>query len=428
MSEIAALPWNGFNVVSTFSGAGGSCLGYRLAGFKVLWANEFIPAARETYRANHPDTFLDERDIRVVQAADILAATGLGVGDIDLFDGSPPCSSFSMAGSREKGWGAAKAYSGTMQRTDDLFFEYARLLRGLQPKTFVAENGSGLIKGTAKGYFFESLQGLTEAGYEVVAKLLDAQWLGVPQQRKRLIFVGVRRDLFERYHCAPTHPKPLPYHYTVREAIPWIVAVKHGGAGENWKSANLPNPTIVQSGARISPTAYFSGGTYCEALVPVGVEYDNGGWHHLGDITDRPAPTITVSGGAAAHHFKMRQQRVMIEDGPSLDGYAIGEEWEKIGPGEKSGRYFQLERAYIDGPVQTITASGGHTGTASVTHPTEKRKFTIAELKRLGGFPDDFVLCGSYEQQWERIGRAVPPVMMGHVAAAVRDGILQRCQ
>lgn len=75
MTEIAALPWNGFNAVSTFSGCGGSSLGYKLAGFRVLWANEFIPAAQDVYRLNHPQTILDTRDIRTIQPQDILGAT-----------------------------------------------------------------------------------------------------------------------------------------------------------------------------------------------------------------------------------------------------------------------------------------------------------------------------------------------------------------
>ncbi len=116
MAEIAAVPWNGLTAVSTFCGCGGSCLGYRMAGFRVVWANEFIPAAAEVYRANHPETTLDTRDIRNVQPAEIFAATGLKVGELDLLDGSPPCSSFFTAGKREKHWGMAKRYSDTVQR------------------------------------------------------------------------------------------------------------------------------------------------------------------------------------------------------------------------------------------------------------------------------------------------------------------------
>lgn len=128
MKEIAALPWNGFNVCSTFSGCGGSSLGYKMAGFKVLWASEFIPAAQDTYRANHHGTNLDTKDIRKVKPEDILAVINMKPGELDLFDGSPPCASFSTAGKREAGWGKVKKYSDGAQRTDDLFFEFTRLI------------------------------------------------------------------------------------------------------------------------------------------------------------------------------------------------------------------------------------------------------------------------------------------------------------
>src|SRR5690606_15973106 len=96
MAEIAALEPNGFTAASTFSGCGGSSLGYRMAGFRVLYANEFVEAARETYRANAADyTFLDDRDIRQVKSSDVLDAMGLEPGQLDLLDGSPPCASFS---------------------------------------------------------------------------------------------------------------------------------------------------------------------------------------------------------------------------------------------------------------------------------------------------------------------------------------------
>ena len=100
MKTIRMIEPNGFNVVSTFSGGGGSCLGYRMAGYKVLYANEFIPEAQKTYTANYSDSYMDTRDIRTVEAEDILKIIGLKKGEVDLFDGSPPCSAFSTAGSR----------------------------------------------------------------------------------------------------------------------------------------------------------------------------------------------------------------------------------------------------------------------------------------------------------------------------------------
>ncbi|WP_413808139.1 DNA cytosine methyltransferase [Streptomyces sp. OE57] len=344
MAEIAALPWNGFTTASTFSGCGGSSLGYRMAGYRVRWASEFIPAAQDTYRANAAAyTVLDTRDIREVAAADVLAACGMAVGELDLLDGSPPCSPFSTTGNREAGWGEVKPYSGTRQRVDDLFFEYARLLRELQPRTFVAENVSGLVKGTAKGYFLEILAALKACGYRVEARLLDASRLGVPQSRQRLIFVGVREDL----DMAPAFPRPLPYQYTASEATNSLA-------------------------------------------TPAGTTHDP-------------------------------ETREDID----ISQFAAGEAWRATPPGSSSERYFSLSRSHPDQPSRTITAeSSGPHRASGVTHWAEPRKFTLPELRRLGGFPDDFQLTGTYAQRAERIGRAVPPVMMGHIAAAVRDQVL----
>jgi DNA (cytosine-5)-methyltransferase 1 len=367
MAEIAVLPPNGFNVVSTFSGCGGSCLGYRMAGFRVLWASEFVPAAQETYRANHLASILDTRDIRTVRPQDVLDAVGLAVGQIDLLDGSPPCASFSTAGKGSAGWGKVKAYSDTKQRTDDLFFEYARILKGLQPKTFVAENVSGLVKGVAKGYFLEILKELKAAGYKVRARVLDAQWMGVPQMRQRLIFIGVRSNL----PAEPVHPKPLPYRYSVRDALPWIQSVSCLKPGK-------------QRGKQPGK---------------------------------QPSPTVTVGDtGGNSRHF--------VEAETDISRFAIGREWERIGLGGRSEKYLQLSRPALTEPCPALTRAHGAVSATGVVHPTEKRRFSIAELKRICGFPDDFVLTGSYAQQWERLGRAVPPVMMAAIAATVRDEIL----
>ena len=374
MSEIAALPPNGYTIVSTFSGCGGSCLGFKMDGYRVAWASEFIPAAQDTYRANHPGTYLDTRDIRTVTADDIIRQTGIPRGEIDVLEGSPPCASFSTAGKREAGWGKVKAYSDTKQRVDDLFFEYARLVRDLQPRVFVAENVSGLVKGTAKGYFKLILAELKAAGYQVEARLLDAQWLGVPQMRQRIIFIGVRNDL----GLKPAFPKPLPYRYSVREALPWII--EHA-SNESYEQV----------------------------------------WR---DSSRHSAPVITAGPNDKIH---------VVEAETDISRYAIGAEWNKLQPGEQSAKYRSLVKPALDQPSPTVTCPPGAqfsqtapSGSASVVHPTERRKFTIAELKRICAFPDDFILTGSYAQQWERLGRAVPPVMMYHVARTVRTEILER--
>jgi DNA (cytosine-5)-methyltransferase 1 len=406
MEEIKAIPWNGYSLVSTFSGCGGSCLGFRMTGFKTLWASEFIPAAREVP--------VDNRDIRQVKPEEILESIGLEKGQLDVLEGSPPCASFSTAGKREKGWGQVKPYSETKQRVDDLFFEFARILDGLQPKVFVAENVSGLVKGKAKGYFKLILKELKGCGYEVRAKVLDAQWLGVPQTRQRIIFIGVRSDL----GIKPAYPKPLPYRYSVKEAIPWIVAQgDNGGFG----TGSMREPTVPSGTVGVSPST--GNGQFPPSKVEVRIVHDTSGDRSQGDITDQPCPAVTDGyGGLNSYHYQVHY----IESETDISRYAIGDEWEKIKPGQQSDRYFQLTRAPLGGPSGTITQRGGNNTVASVTHPTEKRKFSIAELKRICAFPDDFQLTGTYAQQWERLGRAVPPVMMFHVAQEIRDQILER--
>ena len=242
MAEISDIPPNGYKVISTFSGAGGSCLGYRMSGFDVIWANEFVPAAQESYKANAaPDCYLDCRDIREVMPEEILMQTGLKSGELDVFDGSPPCQAFSTAGKREKGWGKEKKYEhGASQCNENLFFEYIRLLRGLKPRVFVAENVSGLLKGTAKGMFIEIMRELKASGYNVKCRLLDAQWLGVPQKRKRAIFIGIRNDIGRE----PVFPAPLKYRYSVSDVLPHLseYVITHPSGFKQGKADSLQKP------------------------------------------------------------------------------------------------------------------------------------------------------------------------------------------
>lgn len=185
-----------YNLVSLFSGCGGSSLGYKMAGFKILLASEFIPIVREVYRANFPDTPILDKDIRNTTGKEILDTIGLKKGKVDVLDGSPPCSPFSKCGILEDGWGKVKHYSeGIKQRTDDLYFEYIRILKEVQPRIFLSENVDSLTHGKAKGYFNEVFQEMQKAGYNVRAAILNAKNFNVPQNRNRLFFMGIRKDL-----------------------------------------------------------------------------------------------------------------------------------------------------------------------------------------------------------------------------------------
>ena len=180
---------NKFNVISLFAGGGGSSTGYRLAGGNVLCVNEFVEAARDTYRENYPYTKILSSDIKQLTGQDFLDATALEAGELDILDGSPPCSAFSVAGKlshstagkHSDGWGQTKNYSdGKMvENIEDLFFEFLRVAKEIQPKVIIGENVAGLTVGEAKQYFNKIQNTFEEIGYDVSAKVLDSRYFGV---------------------------------------------------------------------------------------------------------------------------------------------------------------------------------------------------------------------------------------------------------
>jgi DNA (cytosine-5)-methyltransferase 1 len=129
-------------------------------------------------------------------------------------------------------------------------------------------------------------------------------------------------------------------------------------------------------------------------------------------------PAFCIKASSSGHCY--------VEAETDIAKYCTGKEWDKLKEGEQSDKYFSLVKVDRQKPCPTVCASHGSSGIASITHPTEKRKFSISELKRICAFPDDYILTGTYAQQWERMGRAVPPVMMSHIAETIRDNILKK--
>jgi DNA (cytosine-5)-methyltransferase 1 len=333
MLDLDGVEKTGLRVASLFSGCGGSSLGYRLAGYEVVYANEFIPLAARTYRANSPSTIVDERDIRTVSGHELRER----FGEIDLLDGSPPCASFSIAGQRSSSWGQVKPYSSTTQRTDDLFDEYARVVEELRPRSFVAENVAGFSQGVAIGYARRILARLRAAGYRVEARLLNAQWLGVPQARRRTIIVGVRNDL----RGAVPFPKPFRERVSLRTAL---------------------GPHVR--------------GQIC----PVGFNSLDG-MRRSADL-----PSLTVGAGTRTGNGKWSVSILFAPEEPDPEtGWQV-----RISE--------RVRRAF----------------------PNESLRYLhLSELRRVQSFPEDFVLVGSFNQRWERIGRAVPPLMMRAISSGL---------
>lgn len=182
-------------VFSCFSCGGGSTMGYKLAGFDVIGCNEIDPKMMGAYVANHNPAHPYLEPIQTFKDRDDLPPE---LYELDILDGSPPCSSFSMAGNREKDWGKEKKFREGQadQVLDTLFFDFIELAEKLKPKVVIAENVKGLLLGDARNYLWRIHEAFDAAGYYVGHKLLDASKMGVPQRRERVFFYAIRKDLY----------------------------------------------------------------------------------------------------------------------------------------------------------------------------------------------------------------------------------------
>lgn len=187
------------NIVSFFAGAGGLDLGFEKAGFNVIWANEYDKEIWETYQRNHPHTFLDKRSIVNVPSEEVPECDGI--------IGGPPCQSWSEAG----------AMKGINDKRGQLFFDFIRILEAKQPKFFLAENVSGMLLERHS----EALENIKELfrnagiGYELSFEMINACDYNVPQDRKRVIFVGVRKDLSFKYKFQKPNFRKLTLQETI---------------------------------------------------------------------------------------------------------------------------------------------------------------------------------------------------------------------
>jgi len=277
---------NAPTVISLFAGCGGSSLGYSMAGFRELLAVEWDDNAVETFKLNFTDIPVYHGDIHDCSVDWILETTGLKSGELDILDGSPPCQGFSTAGKRH-----------ITDSRNQLYGEYVRILRGLQPKVFVMENVSGMIKGKMKLIFADIMRELKASGYKVSAKLLNAMYFGVPQSRERMIFIGTREDL----GIEPSHP--------VAESIPCTV-------NQAWKSCN--NNTFARPLANVGQKVW-DGISEGQS----GTSYRKG--YYFGSAKpalDKPAPTLQKSfSGIGGMLHPVEKRSITIEEGKRISSY-----------------------------------------------------------------------------------------------------------
>jgi DNA-cytosine methyltransferase len=362
-----------FRVVSAFAGGGGSGVGYRLAGGEVVLASEFVPEAVRTYAANFPGVPIDPRDIREVAAdADevvrFLARAELRPGELDILDGSPPCRDFSTAGKGIREQHLMRKYSDVQQRgTATLIFDFFRLAAVAMPKVVIVENIPAL-RSRYGDLFDRALDALRFASgphartYFAESAVLTASDFGVPQKRRRLFVIGVRRD--------------------VAEAV--------GITSDADVSALFPEPTH---------------------LLPVSVRSALAGLRQSdGQVRPWHRKAMTTSLGAAIRRLPRNPTKCVRLC--------------QVAPGEKSR--FSLVRTAWDLPTPTLAvASQQPDAISGCIHPEEDRAFSLPELKRLFALPDDFILTGTLRQAAERVCRMVPPPLTRAIAERVYERVLR---
>ena len=383
-----------FNVISCFAGGGGSSTGYRLAGANILLINEFVEEAISTYQANFPDTKVLVDDIKKYSSDDFLEMAGIKVGELDLLDGSPPCSAFSLAGKRDKGWegyvedtressidletgevvqtGELKKKDGIkkysedkiQESIEDLFLEYIRIAKGIQPKVIVAENVKGITFGESKKKLLEFINDFERIGYEVSYQVMNAADYGTPQARERTIFICVRKDVAETIglnfmNISGIFPtKTVTKHVTMRDAF----------------------EDIENDPEEIKMLTEFVEGSFQNKF--------------LSFLPFNPEKPIKPS----------------------------DKQFREFNP---KGSCFNMIRPAPDLPSPTLTQQGQKKGLSGVFHYAENRKPTIVEFKRLMGMPEDFILTGDFDQQAERLGRMVAPKMMKEIANSIYKNVLE---
>lgn len=323
-------------VISFFSGCGGSSLGYKRAGCDVILANDWEQKAAMTYKLNFPETTVLCEDIRNIDGTKLLKQLEINPGELDILDGSPPCTPFSMAGKRERSWNKKYVHVGDskIQQTNDLFFEFIRMIDEIKPKAFIAENVKGLISGKAKGYFNIILRKMKALDYNVQVLLLNAKDFEVPQSRERIFFIGIRKDIEINENAKmKTYPEI--------------------SFGEAMQGLKIPENEYKQS---------------------------------------------LFGKNAQVHHFMK-----LMKQGETIQRH------------DPKGLRFNTMRLNNDKPSNTL-----HCKQDCFIHPIENRKISLAEMKRIASFPDDFKFL-TINDGTIRLGNAVPPNLIKHVAKYVLE-------
>ena len=272
-------------VATTFSGGGGSSMGYKLAGFRVVAACDIDPFMRDNYLKNMEVPTFACMPVNELTAGPIPPECDR----LDVLDGSPPCSVFSMSGNREDDWQVSRKFQEGQanQVLDDLFFHFVALAKKWRPRAVIAENVKGMLIGKARGYVKAVARVMDDAGYDSQLFLVNAADCGVPQRRERVFFVGVRKDLGAPKLALDPH-EPWVTASRALDGLPTMTAAEldalaiHGVKSKFWWAQTRP------------------GEAFSEGLKRAG-RFENQWYNDVKLHPDKPAQTVLA--GSNNYHW-----------------------------------------------------------------------------------------------------------------------------
>ena len=375
------MPTNRFTAIDLFAGAGGLSEGFRQAGFTCLAANDFDDLAAQTFKLAHPDTAFIDGAIQDISTDQLLDTAGINEGELDVLVGGPPCQAFSVYNHQR----------GFHDERSGLFREYLRIVDGLMPRFVVMENVTGITsvgEGRAVDEIYESLQGI---GYHVEHKILKAEEYGVPQERRRIFFIG-SRDGDSIVWPKPTHASPseLPLIAQSQKNVKPAVTV--------WDAiSDLPELEIRE------------GDDVASYLSDPQSDYQKAMRRGARKLYNHVAPTLQDINLERLKHIP---QGGSWRDIPTR---LLPAGMKKARRSDHTKRYGRL---HPDGLASTIlTKCDLHWG--AYIHPTQERTLTVREAARCQSFPDKIRFLGSRGDQFRQVGNAVPPLLAKAVARSI---------
>ncbi|MEQ5821325.1 DNA cytosine methyltransferase [Halomonas sp. SCS19] len=385
-------------MIDLFAGAGGLSEGLREAGFTSLYANEVMKRYAETYALNHPETLVEQNDIRTVSAERVREQVDLKRGELDLLAGGPPCQGFSI-------------YAPKRSSEDDrnhLFKDFLRFVDEFQPKAVLIENVPGMLSFEGGATLQAILETLKEHGYNADVRILYAPHYGVPQTRWRTIIIGMRdgqdpSGIFPE----PVRQAPIRVNFTSSFGGRNIVALPG--------SVELPQHTSVRDAIDDLPK-----------LVN-GEEGEDIKQYRTAPQNDFQLAMRTGSEGVANHQAP-KLGKINME---RLKHIPVGGNWTNIPhdllpKGMKRARRSDHTKRYgrvnPEGLASTIlTKCDPHWG--AYFHYSQDRSFTVREAARIQTFPDTFHFVGSRVEQYEQVGNAVPPLLAAAIGRSIATAL-----